>query len=82
MEKDGEKIKSKLKGRKKNNEDKIAWNIGVFFEFLKFWNEKFWRKSEKFHCLQFLKKKDIPSILWNSKKSLEIIQLSQSKIYL
>lgn len=47
MEKDGEKIKSKLKGRKKNNEDKIAWNIGVFFEFLEFWNEKFWRKSEE-----------------------------------
>lgn len=84
MEKDGEKIKSKLKGRKKKQRRQNCVKHWCLLRISRILKRKILKeeRGEKFHRLQFSKKKDIPSILWNSKKSLEIIQLSQSKIYL
>lgn len=84
MEKDGEKIKSKLKGRKKKQRRQNCVKHWCLLRISQILKRKILKeeRGEKFHRLQFSKKKDIPSILWNSKKSLEIIQLSQSKIYL
>lgn len=65
MEKDGEKIKSKLKGRKKKQRRQNCVKHWCLLRISQILKRKILKeeRGEKFHRLQFSKKKDIPSIL-------------------